>query len=460
LASKSGSAVNLPQAIDQAIRLVSDDVQSKSVVVVAEYPAHLPMVEGDRDDIVGVIVRLLREGLRWVDHDELVIKAELLPAGELPQVRGERAGSTEGLEKGGPWALVRFGWSGKPDTGALLRAALTWRAINESGQVEEVSSVQEAAAMVEGLGGKLWLEIAAGDVSLVTIALPLRAAKANVADLTSVRRVLESHLPGSEEPAPLILVLVEDKRLLDLLAGDLASAGFRVLVSTRGSDVLALARSEGPNLILLDLLARDPVAFDIAMVLKQDRRTREIPVLFLTSGEDPNLGLRMGAVSFVVRPVGTGALLSAVGAVLRSGLSPSARVLVVEPEHGTRDTLVMMIQNHGYRVTEATGPEEALVLAERATPELVLINSVVAQDRDYWLLRELRNLPFEMGIYVMAEAMTEAEGRAAIHRGASGFSDTGKLPDLLTQVRESRSWDREGPIKPPTRPTSQENGEK
>jgi DNA-binding response OmpR family regulator len=460
LAGRPGSAVNLPQAIDQAIRSVSDEVQSKSVVVVAEYPAHLPMVEGDREEIVGAIARLLKEGLSWVDHNELVVKAELLPAGELPQVRGERAGNTEGLEKGGPWALVRAGWSGKPETGASLRAALTWRAVRENGKVEPASPLQEAAAVVESLGGRLWVEIAPGDVALVTIALPLRAARANVADLSAVRRVVEAHLPGSEEPAPLILVLVEDQRLMDLLAGDLASAGFRVLVSTRGADVLALARSERPNLILLDLLARDPVAFDIAMVLKQDRRTREIPVLFLTSGEDPNLGLRMGAVSFVVRPVGTGALLSTVGAVLKSGLSPSARVLVVEPNDTTRDTLVMMIQNHGYRVTEAAGPEEALVLAERVTPEMVLVNSILAQDRDYWLLRELRNLPFDMGIYVMAEAITEAEGREAIHRGASGFSDTGKLPDLLTQVRESHSWDREAPLKPPTRPLSQEEGEK
>jgi ActR/RegA family two-component response regulator len=100
--------------------------------------------------------------------------------------------------------------------------------------------------------------------------------------------------------------------------------------------------------------------------------------------------------------------------------------------------MVMMIQSHGYRVTEATGPEEALALAERMALGLILVNARLAQERDFWLLRNLRQVSADTGIYVLAEGLSEAEGRAAVSRGASGYSDTGRLPDLLNRVQNER----------------------
>jgi len=84
---------------------------------------------------------------------------------------------------------------------------------------------------------------------------------------------------------------------------------------------------------------------------------------------------------------------------------------------------------------EATGPEEALALAEHVKPGLVLLNAKLAQERDYWLVRGLRQIPSEFEIFVLADAMSDAEGQAAMSRGASGYSETDKLPDILGRVR-------------------------
>jgi DNA-binding response OmpR family regulator len=269
----------------------------------------------------------------------------------------------------------------------------------------------------------------------VRILLPLRAAAAPAADVSSLRRVLGQHLPPAGAPARRLLILVDDSQVRDLLAAELANAGFRVVAARTGAEVLSLAREEEPDLILIDILAREPTAFDIAMVLKKDRRIARIPVLFMTSVGDPEAGLRMGAVDFVVRPTGTGALINAIEAALTAVDQPVSRVLVVEPKDALRETMVLMIQSHGYRVTEASGPEEALVLAERVEPGLVLVNAALAQDRDYWLLRGLRQISTDIPVFVLAEALTEAEGKAAVRRGASGYSNTDKLPDLLSRVR-------------------------
>jgi DNA-binding response OmpR family regulator len=208
------------------------------------------------------------------------------------------------------------------------------------------------------------------------------------------------------------------------------------MLSGNGTDGLAIARRARPDLVLLDLMVRQPSAFDVAMLLKQDRRTRNTPVLFVTLVSDPQTGISVRAVNYLVRPSGTGALVAAINALLTSGVSPSARVLVVEPDGAARDMMVMMIQSHGYRVTEATGPEEALALAERVALGLILVNARLAQDRDYWLLRNLRQVSADAGIYVLADGLSDADGRAAVSRGASGYGDTGRLPELLERVRE------------------------
>ena len=62
---------------------------------------------------------------------------------------------------------------------------------------------------------------------------------------------------------------------------------------------------------------------------------------------------------------------------------------------------------------------------------VVLANARLAQERDYWLLRQLKALRQEIDVYVMAEAISEEEARTVIRRGAAGVSQTGKLPDLL-----------------------------
>jgi DNA-binding NarL/FixJ family response regulator len=59
----------------------------------------------------------------------------------------------------------------------------------------------------------------------------------------------------------------------------------------------------------------------------------------------------------------------------------------------------------------------------------------LAGERDYWLLRNLRRLLPQTEIIVLADALTDAEGRAAVRRGASSFSQTGKLSDVLAEVR-------------------------
>jgi CheY-like chemotaxis protein len=418
--------VDLPRVIEQAIDQISSVLGERPVSVVAEYPAHLPAVDSAPEELSGALAGLIAATVTRAHHGEVVVRASL--ASEVPA--GAPASATRG-----PWALVSIAPRGNGLTGEMLQATM-----DETTAADGEAALSPAASrrVIQDMGGLVWVDEAPSTPE-VRVLLPLRAAVAPATDVSSLRRTLGHHLPESGEPTRRLLILVDDPKVREILATELAAAGYHVVAASEGGEVLSLARQEDPDAILLDILARDPTAFDIAMVLKQDMRIGRIPVLFMTSVGDPEAGMRMGAVDFVVRPTGTGALITAIEAALNAVRQPVARVLVVESNEALRETMVLMIQSHGYRVTEAGGPEEALVLAERVQPGLVLVNAALAQDRDYWLLRGLRQISADIPVFVLAEALSDAEGKAAVRRGASGYTQTGKLPDLLSRVKKGRT---------------------
>lgn len=85
-----------------------------------------------------------------------------------------------------------------------------------------------------------------------------------------------------EEP---ILIVDDDEVSRYLLKGALANTGYRVLEAHGGREGLELARETKPRLIILDLAMPDLNGFEVLDVLKQDPRTRDIPVVIHTSQE-------------------------------------------------------------------------------------------------------------------------------------------------------------------------------
>jgi DNA-binding response OmpR family regulator len=426
-------AIHLPSTMVQAISRVADMVGDTNYSVVSEYPAHLPAIEGNEDRLVQVIASLVAYIVQITTQDEVRVRAEFVSAGDQMFMYNLSDEKMLDLQNRAPWIIVTVSNVG-PEVELPLEKITDEAFVPNKDSTAEIITLSKCETIVSALGGHLWLLGERQTGKRLHLALPLQATQARDADVTPLRRIVEDRLPEGDKTGNSILVMVEEASTRDLLVNELESAGYHLIEAPSARDVLPLARDNHPDLILLDLLARDPTAMDVAMILKHDHVAQNIPVIFLTTTSDPDGSIRLGAANFLIRPVGTGALLATVRAVLNSGFKPATRVLIVEANEATRENMVMMIQAHGHRVTVATGPEEALALAERVDPRLVLVNVQLAQDRDYWLLRGLRQLSQDSTIFVLADVLSDEEGRAAMSRGATGYGDTGKLSDLLDLV--------------------------
>lgn len=428
-----GAPVELPQVIEQATDISSQHMAGRQVTIVSEFPAHLPAVKAEQGELVTMLACLLARAGTITGSHEVTVRLELLSAGDTPVTLRVMGGEPQELGRGGPWALLRISFA-DDGKGALDIVSQFGRPRGERGW-----PIPDCERLLPDFGPDLWLESDQANETRFGLALPLWAVNEPTTDVSSLRQAVQTRLPGGGDEAKTLLLMVDDPELRVILAHDLEAQDHHVVMAESGEEVLSLARNVRPDMVLLDLLAREPTAFEVAGLLKYDRRTRNTPVLFLTSADDPTGGVSMGAVSFLARHQDTGALVSAIQAVLTSGLEPLGRVLVVESDDRLRERMVMMIQAEDYRVSEASTAVEAMALAERVPPGIALVNDKIAQERDYWLIRGLRQISPQAKIFVMADVLSEEEGRKAIRRGASGYSETGKLPDLLDRVRQDKS---------------------
>ena len=114
-----------------------------------------------------------------------------------------------------------------------------------------------------------------------------------------------------------ILVVEDDQTLLSVLRYNLAKEGRRVLTATDGETGLALARSEKPDLVLLDIMLPKMSGFEVCRIL---RKETNVPILMLTARADESdkvLGLDLGADDYVTKPFSMRELLARVRASLR-----------------------------------------------------------------------------------------------------------------------------------------------
>jgi two-component system, OmpR family, alkaline phosphatase synthesis response regulator PhoP len=120
-----------------------------------------------------------------------------------------------------------------------------------------------------------------------------------------------------------ILVVEDEEDILELLRYNLMKEGYRVTGVLTGEEGLRAARSQPPDLIVLDLMLPGIDGLSVCRELKMDARTRDLPIIILTAkGEEADIvaGLELGADDYVTKPFSPRVLLARLRAVLRRRL--------------------------------------------------------------------------------------------------------------------------------------------
>ncbi|HHL39879.1 MAG TPA: response regulator [Deltaproteobacteria bacterium] len=307
------------------------------------------------------------------------------------------------------------------DTGIGIKQEDRGRLFKEFEQIDP-SSTREYGGTGLGLSltkklvelhhGEVMVESEFGKGSTFTVRLPQPAANGGGAEpAPAVER------PGAETETrrPLILVASESDEINRMLDAYLESESYRVATASDGEDLLVKARSERPFAIVMSVNIPKKDGWDVMKELKSDPLTCEIPVLIITVSDRKELGFALGAVDCLVKPSpgrdGLVDLLSRVGTAWQPRHKRTT-ILIVNSDGKVLDFLDQMLRGEGFSVITARRGEEALALAQERTPDIIIIDLMLAGLSGFDVIDALKEHPMTREIPVMiftAKDITEAD---------------------------------------------------
>lgn len=114
-----------------------------------------------------------------------------------------------------------------------------------------------------------------------------------------------------------ILIVEDDRNLLDTLKYNLRKEGYEVVTAADGAEAIEVARREKPDLIILDIMLPKMSGLDVCRIL---RKEMTVPIIMLTAKveeTDKIVGLEIGADDYMTKPFSLRELLARVRAMLR-----------------------------------------------------------------------------------------------------------------------------------------------
>ncbi len=117
-----------------------------------------------------------------------------------------------------------------------------------------------------------------------------------------------------------ILVVDDEKDLLDLIEYNLKKEGFKVLKAENGEEGIERAKEFHPDLVLMDIMMPKMDGMEAVEKMRKDDELKSIPIIFLTARSDEKTeveGLNKGGDDYITKPISTTKLISRIKAVLR-----------------------------------------------------------------------------------------------------------------------------------------------
>ncbi|MDQ2643757.1 MAG: response regulator [Myxococcota bacterium] len=381
--------VELEQFVAYARRVFEPLARDKGLALKAELAPELPAsVCMDVQRVERILTNLLGNAIKFTERGEVRLKIH----SASPALFGE---------PGGQRRWIAFSVT---DTGIGIPLEAQERVFAPFEQLEAqthrhggtglgLAIARESAQL---LGGDLRVESSPGKGSTFTCYLPERpisvAPPARSSGLPS---------PGLDDRATLapselyVLVIEDDLVLSEQLVSIIHARKLKAVVANTGAEGLRIARERKPVGIVLDVRLPDTDGWAVMDKLRNDPRTRSIPVHFVTAVEAAERGLRLGAVGYLTKPVSHADLAGAVRALLVAPGESSSKILIVEDDAAQGESLRELLQREDFEVSHVQSAEEALTAIRAEHYGCMILDLGLPGLDGLGLLEELRKSPLE-----------------------------------------------------------------
>jgi len=305
------------------------------------------------------------------------------------------------------------------------------------------------------LGGVIQIQSAPGSGSTFTVLVPqiYRADSASARSF-SVKRPAPATSQPASVPAPskesrppvkddretlaakgrTILVVEDDETFARLLYDMVRELDFQCLIANTAEEAIITARQYLPSAVLLDVGLPDHSGLSVLDRLKQDPRTRHIPVHIVSARDHSQTALSMGAVGYMLKPVKRDDLIVALRRLEARMAGGMRRVLIVEDDLVQRESMIKLLGTSDVEALAVGTAAECLDTLKESSFDCMVLDLSLPDASGYSLLETLSS---ESGysfppviVYTGRELSHEEERR--LHRYSKSIIIKGaKSPERL-----------------------------
>ena len=211
----------------------------------------------------------------------------------------------------------------------------------------------------------------------------------------------------------MVLAIDDDPNVIYLLQENLTEAGYQVIGAMHGTEGLQQARQLQPLAIILDILMPHKDGWQVLHELKTDVATRDIPVVLLSIVDQKDLGYRLGAFDYLLKPFDREAILAA----LRRISPAHHRLLVVDDDAHVVDLVRQLLEDQPYEIEAAVDGQAALEAMAQRQPDIILLDLLMPHLDGFGVLEYLHHTPRyrDIPVIVLTAKTCTAEEQALLH---------------------------------------------
>jgi signal transduction histidine kinase/DNA-binding response OmpR family regulator len=281
------------------------------------------------------------------------------------------------------------------------------------------------------LGGDVRVQSQLGIGSIFAVQLPLRYEQNAGLSLTSESAIIAAEADAGSLP---VLVLEDKVEMMIMYRSYLKSSGFHLIPASTVRDAQEALERIRPRAIVLDVVLRAEDSWKFLAALKQDTRTRDIPVLIASTIEDQAKAFHLGADDYLLKPVERIPLIERLRQL--TAALPT-RVLIIDDEERDRYLLKQQFRESGVIIQEASSGSEGIRAAAIERPNAIILDLTMPGMSGFEVLDALKTDVATKDIPVVictSRVLTDSErlqltGRtlAILSKGGNGHEDVAEV---------------------------------
>lgn len=405
---------------------------NQSVDLVFEDAAHIPALYSDEGKISQILRNFISNALKFTERGEVRVSAALVGDNEIE------------------FSVADTGIGIAPEDQELIFQDFVQldnpiqRRIKGTGLGLPLSK-----KLARFLGGSVTVESVPGAGSTFRVRVPLRYRDA--AEEQPPRQIEWTPEPANEP----VLFIEDSAEMLMAYRSYLKGSGFQLISAATTREAEDILDRIQPRAIVLDIVLRSEDTWAFLARLKEDPRTRNIPVLVASTIEDQRKAFHLGVEGYIAKPFERPALLDKLREL--TGIAAPRQILIVDDNELDRYLLKQHLKKLPVMIAEAASGAEGIREALDNPPDLIFLDLTMPAMTGFQVLETLKSITALKDIpvaIITSRVLTDRErGRlmekaiAVLAKGdlqdaaaSEGFrqilTDAGLTPALSQQSRQ------------------------